>query len=207
MKEIVLVLLAMVMLSGCVNKVWMIPEGRTQMDFERDKAQCMYEARIYTPPSSAYVPPAPRDRYGISGAIATGLAQGIEEGVRIANLFGICMRARGYYLVDKPQPIPVSDVSPQDIAPPLNEPESRPESVNTAPEKPITSTPITPSSGTTKIFTWDFSVAKAGPGDNFPEIATFRKGDKLTIVEQSGKWVKVRSENNQVGWIRSEVLE
>jgi hypothetical protein len=116
MKKIVLVLLAMAMLSGCVNKVWMIPEGRTQRDFERDKAQCMYEARIYTPPSSAYVPPAPRDRYGISGAIATGLAQGIEEGARIANLFGMCMRARGYYLVDKPQPIPVSDISPQDIA-------------------------------------------------------------------------------------------
>jgi len=62
-------------------------------------------------------------------------------------------------------------------------------------------------SGTTQILTWDFSVAKAGPGDNYPVIATFRKGDKLTILEQSGKWVKVRSENNQVGWIRSEVLE
>jgi uncharacterized protein YgiM (DUF1202 family) len=74
-------------------------------------------------------------------------------------------------------------------------------------EKPVTSTPITLSPGTTKIFTWDFSVAKAGPGENYPDIATFRKGDKLTILEQSGKWVKVRSENNQVGWIRSEVLE
>jgi len=80
------------------------------------------------------------------------------------------------------------------------------------PEKPITSTPITPtsitpSSGTTKSLTWDYSVAKSGPGENYPVIATFRKGDKLTIVEQSGEWVKVRSENNQVGWIRSEVLE
>jgi hypothetical protein len=206
MKKIMLVLVAMVMLSGCVNKVWMIPEGRTQMDFERDKAQCMYEARIYTPPSSAYVPPAPRDRYGISGAIATGLAQGIEEGVRIANLFGMCMRARGYYLVDKPQPIPVSDVSPQDIAPPLRHVESPPLET-TRPEKPITSTPIIPSLGTTIILTWDFSVAYSGPGDNEPVIATFRKGDKLTILEQSGKWVKVRSENNQLGWIRSEVLE
>jgi hypothetical protein len=120
MKKIVLVLLAMVILSGCVNKVWLGPPGTTQMDLERDKAQCMYEARVYTPPSRAYVPPAPRDRYGISGAIATGFAQGIEEGLRMANLFGMCMRARGYYLVDKRQPIPISDV-----VPPLNEPEKK----------------------------------------------------------------------------------
>jgi hypothetical protein len=75
------------------------------------------------------------------------------------------------------------------------------------PENQLKSRLITPSSGTTRILTWDFSVAKSGPGNNYPVIATFRKGDKLTIVEQSGEWVKVRSENNQVGWIRSEVLE
>jgi len=76
-----------------------------------------------------------------------------------------------------------------------------------APEKPITSTPITPSSGTTKIFTWDFSVVKSGPGNNYPVITTVRKGDKLIIMEQSGEWVKVRLENGQEGWIRSEVFE
>ena len=67
--------------------------------------------------------------------------------------------------------------------------------------------PIDLSPGTRIIFAWHFSVAKSGPGDNFPEVATFRKGDKLTILEEFGKWVKVRSENNQVGWIRNEILE
>ncbi len=76
-----------------------------------------------------------------------------------------------------------------------------------APEKPITSAPTTFSSGTRKILTWDFSVAKSGPGNDYPVIATFRKGDKLTILEQSGEWVRVRSDNNQEGWISSEVLE
>jgi len=75
------------------------------------------------------------------------------------------------------------------------------------PQKPVAPTPIAPSTGTTKLLTWDFSAAKSGPGDNYPNIATFKKGDKLTVLEQSGKWVKVRSENGQVGWIRSEVLE
>jgi len=82
-----------------------------------------------------------------------------------------------------------------------------PESVSTATEKPITSTPIIPSLGTTRIVTWDFSVVKSAPGSNYPSIATVRKGDKLTIMEQSGEWVRVRLENGQEGWIRSEVLE
>jgi uncharacterized protein YgiM (DUF1202 family) len=71
----------------------------------------------------------------------------------------------------------------------------------------MTSAPITPTSGTTKILIWDFSVVKSGPGNNYPEIATVRKGGKLIIMEQSGEWVKVRLENGQEGWIRSEVLE
>jgi uncharacterized protein YgiM (DUF1202 family) len=76
-----------------------------------------------------------------------------------------------------------------------------------APEKPITSAPTTFSSGTTKILTWDFSAVKSAPGNNYSSIATVRKGDKLTIMEQSGEWVRVRLENGQEGWIRSEVLE
>jgi hypothetical protein len=76
-----------------------------------------------------------------------------------------------------------------------------------APEKPNTSAPTTFSSGTTRIVTWDFSVVKSAPGSNYSSIATVRKGDKLTIMEQSGEWVKVRLENGQEGWVRSEVFE
>jgi hypothetical protein len=74
-------------------------------------------------------------------------------------------------------------------------------------KKPVILTPTTPSSSTTKILTWDFSDVKSGPGNDFSSIATVRKGDKLTIMEQSGEWVKVRLENGQEGWIRSEVLK
>jgi outer membrane protein assembly factor BamE (lipoprotein component of BamABCDE complex) len=83
----------------------------------------------------------------------------------------------------------------------------RREGMSTSPEKPITSAPTTFSSGTTKILTWDFSVVKSGPGSNYSSIATVRKGDKLTIMEQSVEWVKVRLENGQEGWIRGEVFE
>jgi len=74
-------------------------------------------------------------------------------------------------------------------------------------QKPITSTPIAPSSGTTKIFTWDFSNVQSGPGNNYPVITTVRKGDKLTIMEQFGEWVKVRLGNGQEGWVNKKVLE
>ena len=85
--------------------------------------------------------------------------------------------------------------------------QKEPQSLNTAPEKPIKSTPITPSPGETKILIWDFATVKSGPGDNYPAITTVRKGDKLIIMEQSEKWVRVRLENGQEGWVRSEVLE
>jgi hypothetical protein len=85
--------------------------------------------------------------------------------------------------------------------------EGQEESQVQAPEKPLTSTPIIPSSGTTIILTWDFAAVWSGPGDNYPMTTKARKGDKLTILEQSGKWVKVRLENGQEGWVRSEVFE
>jgi len=72
---------------------------------------------------------------------------------------------------------------------------------------PVTSAPTTFSSGTTKILTWDFSDVKSDPGNDFSSIATVRKGDKLTIMEQSGEWVRVRLQNGQEGWVRSEVFE
>jgi len=94
----------------------------------------------------------------------------------------------------------------QQKAPQTRPIESTP-SETTRPEKPIRSTPIIPSSGTTIILTWDFATVWSGPGDNYPMITKARKGDKLIILKQSGKWVNVRLDNGEEGWIRSEVLE
>ncbi len=76
-----------------------------------------------------------------------------------------------------------------------------------APEKPIPSPPIAPSSSTTKIFIWTFANIRSGPGYDYSVITTVQKGDKLIIMEQSGEWVKVRLGNGQEGWISSKVLE
>jgi tetratricopeptide (TPR) repeat protein len=107
-------LLLVIFLSGCTQKVWLIPQGKDQRDFEMDKRECMYEAQLATPPSGAHVHRlGPRDRYGLGAAAATGLLQGIDEGSRVTRLFGFCMYARGYTLIDKTQSVPVvSKVTP-----------------------------------------------------------------------------------------------
>jgi len=74
-------------------------------------------------------------------------------------------------------------------------------------EKPITSAPITPSSGRTKIFTWTSANIRSGPGFNYPIITYARKGDKLIIMGEHEEWVNVRLENGQEGWISSKFLE
>jgi hypothetical protein len=119
MKRALMLIVVAVLLTGCAKKVWLIPPGLTQTDFERDKAQCLYEARLNTPPSGAYIPPAPKDRYGVSGAIATGFVRGLEEAARTAELFGLCMRARGYVLVDRPLEKP-PPVAPTVVTPPVS---------------------------------------------------------------------------------------
>jgi hypothetical protein len=75
------------------------------------------------------------------------------------------------------------------------------------PEKTITSAPIAPSSGNTKIFTWTSANIRSGPGYNYPIITYARKGDKLIIVGEHGEWVNVRLENGQEGWISGKFLE
>ena len=111
----------------------------------------------------------------------------------------------GDYAYDELKQQSAFDGGRQQEAPQTRPVESTP-SKTTRPEKPITSAPTTFSSGTTRIVTWDSYVVKSAPGSNYSSIATVRKGDKLTIMEQSGEWVKVWLENGQEGWIRSEVF-
>ena len=79
----------------------------------------------------------------------------------------------------------------------------------TAPKKPITSTPITPSSGTANIVTvtWTFANIRSGAGDSYSVVTTVKQGDKLTLIGESGVWLNVRLENGQEGWISNRVVK
>lgn len=76
-------------------------------------------------------------------------------------------------------------------------------------EKPITSTPVTPPSGTTHIVTvtWTFANIRSGAGNDYSVVATVKQGDKLAVIGVSGEWFNVRLEGGQQGWISSRVVK
>jgi hypothetical protein len=73
-------------LAGCATPpaVWVHSEHTDPARFERDRAQCVYEANAATAstPSSIYLPQA------VGQDVATGIRQG--------ELASLCMEARGY---------------------------------------------------------------------------------------------------------------
>jgi len=79
----------------------------------------------------------------------------------------------------------------------------------TAPEKPIKSAPVIPSSVSVYIVivTWTFANIRAGAGDNYPAVATVKQGDKLIVIGESGEWFNVQLENGQEGWISNKVVK
>jgi hypothetical protein len=79
----------------------------------------------------------------------------------------------------------------------------------TPPEKPTTSTPVTPSSGKASIVTvtWTFANIRSGAGNNYSVVTTVKQGDKLTVIGESGEWFNVRLESGQQGWISNRVVK
>jgi hypothetical protein len=70
--------------GGCARTVWDKP-GATAADFERDKLECEYEANKATA------------SLGSSGrGLGNAIGDGIDQGLRNAELATQCMRVRGY---------------------------------------------------------------------------------------------------------------
>jgi len=76
------------------------------------------------------------------------------------------------------------------------------------PEKPTTSTPVTPSMGAEKIVTviWTSVNIRSGAGISYPVVTTVKQGAKLTLLGEHGDWLNVRSENDQEGWINGSFV-
>jgi uncharacterized protein YceK len=77
--------------------------------------------------------------------------------------------------------------------------------LSSATEKPIPSTPITPSSVATKIatVTWTSANIRSGAGDEFPVLTIVNRGERLTIIGEREEWFNVRLEDGKEGWIKS----
>lgn len=83
-------------------------------EYDRDAAQCRYEANLAT--ASYSTGPTARTR---GGAIAQGIGEGLTRGMRQGDLMTLCMQARGWYQVRQsafvyphtpPVPIPPESV-------------------------------------------------------------------------------------------------
>jgi hypothetical protein len=77
-------MVALLALAGCAQTVWTKP-GATATDFERVKAVCDYQSEMGTPNENI--------GYGTSGAIASGISEGIRKG----TLMQKCMIADGWH--------------------------------------------------------------------------------------------------------------
>lgn len=50
------------------------------------------------------------------------------------------------------------------------------------------------------------AILRDGKGLAYNEVATVKKGGKLTVIERQGNWVKVRSGDNKEGWVSQSSL-
>lgn len=82
--------------TGCATTQWVKP-GATAADFERDKAQCIYEATIYTQPT----PVATYRRW--ENQLAASFGAALADGLRQAELTARCLEARGWRRMTVPE--------------------------------------------------------------------------------------------------------
>lgn len=78
-------------LCGCAPRYSWVRDATTQQQFERDRAQCLYESKAATASYSSG--PTPRT---LGGSFGQGFADGITLAMRENELAVLCMKARGY---------------------------------------------------------------------------------------------------------------
>ncbi len=82
--------ISLAILAGCASPLW-TKEGATQADFNRDAAQCEYEAASAT---ASYSQGQTARTTG--GAAAQGFGEGMAIGLKKNELGRLCMTAKGY---------------------------------------------------------------------------------------------------------------
>lgn len=97
MKRGILLVLIVLTIAGC-NQTMYHRDNTTVQQFNVDKSQCAYEAKLATVPMEANS----GGYYKNNGqAAAAGALQGLAIGLKQQELFRECMGARGYAVVAK----------------------------------------------------------------------------------------------------------
>lgn len=84
--------LVSLLLAACAPKAHWVKYGATQTSFDKDFAQCKYEATLATATIGT------GRTYGTSDAISQGVSAGITAGFKQVDLIKLCMQKEGYRL-------------------------------------------------------------------------------------------------------------
>ncbi len=85
------------LLVGCAPAPLWTKSGATQADFDRDKAQCEYEAALATASYSQG-----NTARTAAGAAGQGFGEGMAIGMKKTELGRMCMSTKGYTQVPRP---------------------------------------------------------------------------------------------------------
>jgi uncharacterized protein YgiM (DUF1202 family) len=75
------------------------------------------------------------------------------------------------------------------------------------PETPSLPPSTIPSDKNIVTVTWTLANIRSGVGNDYPVVKFVQRGDKLTVIGESGDWLNVRFENGQQGWISNRVVK
>jgi curli biogenesis system outer membrane secretion channel CsgG len=126
--------------------------------------------------------------WGSAGALAGGLSG--WKNTPIEKALRICIKKAVEFIVSK---------TPQRYYHYSEQAAPQPATVS-APAQPAASAP--PASASSEIVSVKVNSlnVRSGPGKNYSVIFTARRGERLTVLERSGDWIRVRSANGKEGW-------
>ena len=194
-------------LIGCSQKSFWYKPYVSMEEYNADIGACKYRVNV-----DAAVGEIPIDRESKLSA------------------FSQCMQSKGYILKKispKEEKLPTAkvDVAPQvqptrvekqQVAPPIApSPSAHKEGVDIPSKsqlpltenKKVPAFAAPPSNTDFVVVTGTSSNIRTGAGNKFPIVTTVNQGAKLTLLGEYGKWLNVRLENGQEGWIHSRFVQ
>ncbi len=130
--------------------------------------------------------------FGSSGALAAGL--GGWKNTPTEKALRICIQKAVEFVVSRTPATYYRHGAPAAAGRPAVAPASAPAAVPVAASGAVVVKP-------------DTLNVRSGPGTTYSVVFGARSGERLTVLEQSGSWIRIRSEAGQEGWVAGWLTE
>ncbi|MFB3884431.1 MAG: SH3 domain-containing protein [Thermodesulfobacteriota bacterium] len=118
----------------------------------------------------------------------------IEESVKV-----IVSKTPPEYYRTSPAPVPSSPPTPPKESAKL--PADQPETTPVPPANPVVKT--TPALRSIQIV-WSYANLRDGPGTNYRNVGSIKKGTSLGLLEERGDWLRVRLQDGKEVWVSKQ---